>query len=313
MATPQAVQRQLEQAEALQAQIVAANQQVEVVSDASQLVQTPTPQPPAQAPAPVTAPPAETVDWKARYQSLQGMYNSDVPKLHAQAKVFESQVATLSEQVRALTAATAQKQNEPPKPAVDPRDVEQFGESMMEMVQRYLNGVMTNVNGALGAIDNRVKALEGQVQGVSKRTEDSLEAQFWTTLANLVPDYEAVNASEGWLAWLSGVDRLTGRPRQELLSFAQKSMDAKRVAEFFETYKSSIPPAPSAALSSQVSPSSGGAAEVPLALKPQQVITQSFIDKFYRDQIRGVYKGREAESAQIEAAINQAAAEGRIR
>lgn len=313
MATPKAVQRQLEQAEALQAQVEAANQQVEVVTDATQLVQPPPPPaPPAQAPAPVTAPPAETVDWKARYQSLQGMYNSEVPKLHAQTKVFESQVAALSEQVRALTAATAQKQAEQ-KPAVDPRDVEQFGESMMEMVQRYMNGAMTNVSGALSAIDNRVKALEGQVQGVSKRTEDTLEAQFWTTLAGLVPDYEKVNASEGWLAWLSGVDRLTGRPRQELLSYAQKSLDAKRVAEFFDAYKTSIPPAPSAALNSQVSPSSGGASESPIALKPQQVITQSFIDKFYRDQIRGVFKGREAEAAQIEAAINQAAAEGRIR
>lgn len=323
MATPKTVQRQLEQAEALQAQLIEATPDVEVVTDASQLVQPPpaAPPAPAQAPAPAATPPADTVDWKARYQSLQGMYNAEVPQLRAQSKVQESQVAALTEQVRALTAAVTTKPDpEPAKPKVDPRDVEAFGEPMMDMVNRYVSGVVTSlqaqVTGALSGLDQRVKALEGSVQGVTQRTEQSLEAQFWTTLSATVPDYEAVDASDGWKTWLAQTDRLTGRQRQELLNFAQKSLDAARVAEFFNAYKATIPPPPSAALNSQVSPSSGGAAEAPAANRPAQVITQQFIQDFYRELTkgsRGKYHGREAEVAQIEAAINTAAAEGRIR
>lgn len=321
MATPRTVQRQLEQANALQAQAEAAPG-VEVVTDASQLIQAPAqapaPEAPPQAPAPAAAPPADAVDWQKRYVSLQGMFNAEVPRLQATTRTQESQINALSEQVRALTAAATKPTPEPPaKPAIDPRDADQFGEPMMDMVQRYVTGAITTiqsqVSAALTGLDGRVKALEGKVQGVSQRAEDTLEQQFWTLLAQLVPDYGAIDASDAWKAWLAEVDPLTGRQRQELLNAAQGAMNAKRVAVFFDAFKATVPPPASAALNNQVSPSAGGGAAAPTPNRAAQVITQAFIQKFYGDQIRGVYKGREAEAAQIEAAINQAAAEGRVR
>jgi hypothetical protein len=323
MSTPKSVQRQLEQAEAAQAQIAAqAQANSEVVTDETQFAQAPAaPQPvAAQAPAPVSAPPADAVDWQKRYQSLQGMYNAEIPRLQTQTKVFESQVAVLTEQVRALTAAATRPPPEPQKPAVDPRDVETFGESMMEMVQRHMNNAVTTlqtqVSGAIANMDGRLKALEGSVQGVHQRAEESLESQFWTALSTQVPDYEALNDSDGWKAWLAEVDPLTGAQRQALLQAAQKALDAKRVAVFFKAYKATIPPPPSAALNSQVSPSAGGAAAAPTPTGAAPVFTQKFISDFYNELTRGPrgkYHGREAEAARITAAIDLAAVEGRIR
>lgn len=328
MATPKAVQRQLEQAEALIAQQSApqpADPTIEVVTDAAQLVQPQAPAPAAPAPTPAPAPaptaprPDDSVDWKQRFLTTQGILQAQLPAAQARAAAAESKVSELSAEVAQLRQLiTASKPpTDPPKPTVDPRDVEAFGEPMMDMVRRYVTGAIEALQGQMGSvlsdIDRRVAALEGNVRGVAQRTEESLDAQFWAALGQMVPDYETVNATAEWQDWLKVVDTFTGVQRQKLLDAAANAKDAARVAKFFEAFKASLPPSPSSALESMVSPSSGGAAPPPAAQAPTRIVTQKFIQDFYRDVTRGAYRGREADQAQIEQAINQAIAEGRVR
>ena len=320
MATPKAVQRQLEQAEALQAQRAAeAQQQVEVVTDASQLLQLPA-TPPAEpasvpAPAPPPTPPTETAEhWKSRFNTVQGMYNAEIPALRALTRTQESEIATLKAQVQALMATA--KPAEPAKPSFDPDEVERFGQDMLSMVNRHMTNAVTALRSefgeVLGQLDSRLRQLEGSVQGVTARTEKSLTAQFWDALAQAHPDYEAVNDSDGWKAWLAGTDELTGVQRQLLLNEAHKALDAGRVGKFFTAYKSTLPPKPSAALAGQVSPPSGGAGAAPVAAQTPRVFTKKFVQDFYMELQRGKWKGREAEAERVERDISQAAAEGRI-
>lgn len=319
MALPKSVQRDLDQAEALQTQLSQAPADTEVITDASQLVApaAPPPQPPAQAPAPAAEQPpsTESVDyWKSRFSTVQGRYNADVPALQAQTKVQESQINMLMEQVRTLTAAAA-RPAETPKPTLDPDEVEKYGADMMSMINRHLtttqSALRTEFGQVLSQLDGRLKQLEGSVQGVSQRTEQSLEAQFWDALAAAHPDYEQVNETDAWKVWLSKMDRMTGVPRQALLDDARKKLDFQRVIGIFSAFKDERPKAPSAA--GQVSPASGGAAAAPAASQAPKIISQKFILDFYNDMARGRYVGREAQAAQIEAEINQAAAEHRVR
>lgn len=321
MALPKQVQRQLEQADAVQAQLDAQTAAPNVVTDASQLVApAPAAEPPPPAPVPVPQPappqaPQDTTDWKNKALTLEGMLRAQVPELKTRNVALESQVAQLSAQVEALRAATT-KPADPPKATVDPRDVEAFGESMMDMVQRYVTGAVAaaeaKVAGMTSAIEARVQALEGSVQAVGQKTDVTLEGQFWAHLKQLAPGYEAINDSAGWKAWLAETDLLTGVQRQAALNAAQQARNAERVAAIFNLYTSSLPPTPSAALAGQVSPSSGGAGAAPTAAPAAQLISEKFIADFYRDLQRGKYQGREAEADRIEAAIHQAAAEGRV-
>ena len=320
MALPKNVQRQLEQADAVQAQLVAQAERPDVVTDASQLVvptdppAEPPPPAPVPPPAPTAPPPQDTTDWKNKALTLEGMLRTQVPELKTRTITLESQNAQLLAQVEALRAAA--RPPEPPKATVDPRDVEAFGEAMMDMVQRYVTGAVTDVEskvaGMTGVLENRVKALEGAVQTVGQRTDDTLETQFWSQLQRLVPDYAAIDDSPGWHAWLAEVDVLTGVQRQVALNAAQQARNADRVAAIFTLYTKSLPPPPAAALASQVSPAQGGAGAAPSAAPTAQLISEKFINDFYRDMQRGKYQGREAEAKRIEAVIHQAAAEGRV-
>jgi len=312
MATPKIVQQQLDAAEA---QLAASMQSpnLEIVTDASQIL-APT-EPPAQPVAP-PAPPAE--NWEQKYRTVQGMYSAEVPALRAQAKTQESEIIALREQVKALTTAV-QAKPEPQKPVPhDPKDIESYGADMIDMVNRYVQRALeqfqVHIQDVAGRMEARVASVESALSGVSKKTESTLESQFWTLLESLVPDYKEVNADDAWLAWLGEVDPVYQVPRQAALDAAFNRGDAKAVAAIFNTYKASLKakPQPRSQLANQVSPSNSGGAQAPAQAPAKPMISQAFVSKFYTDEAKGRYRGREEEARRIESEINLAAREGRI-
>lgn len=301
-ALPKRIQDELAAADAAERAIQEAQAAAPAAVGAADLIAPLAVQPvsaPPRAPTPAAAPPAaKPDDFEQRYKTLQGMYNAEVKNLRGQLHQLTEQVT------QALAAKEAAPQ--PTAPTVDPKDIERFGDEMMEMVQRY-------VTGAVDTLTERVVAVEAALSGVSQQTAQSTEKAFYTLLGQLVPDWREVNADERWLAWLSAVDSVYGVERQAALDAAFKRGDAQQVAKVFEAFKASLPPPvvrPS--LEDQVVPdaSASGAPSAPAA-KP--VLSQKAITDFYNDMARGKYRGRENEAAAIEAEINAAVMEGRVR
>lgn len=319
MALPKNVQRQLDEAEALAAQ---QNQQPAVVADVSQLQApppTPTPAPVAQAPVEPQAPPAE--DWQHKYKTLQGVFQAEVPGLRAQVKRFESELAAAREQISTLTAVVRKQPETPPPatPQIDERDARAFGEDMVEMVNRYAQRTFAMAEQRIGQLastfDQRIKALEQAVTGVSQRTESTMESQFYATLDQLVPDWKAINTAPEWLEWLGQVDEVYNVPRQTALDVAFERRDAPRVAAVFKQYLKSKPVKPAAAATMQtlITPSEGGGGPVnPPTPQAKPVLTQKAVQQFYLDVAKGRYRSNDADRIRLENEIDLAAREGRI-
>lgn len=306
MALPEAIQRQADEAAAAEAalgQQTTAPSEV-VLTDPSQLQSQQAPQPATQPTPP--APPAE--DWQQKYKSLQGMFAQRTGELQAQTKRYESQMAAMQQQIDTLLQA-ATKGKPADKDPVDPKDIENFGADMIEMVKRYAEQTARALEASFG---KRIEALEHQVNGVSTRTEQTLEQQFYATLTKLVPDWEQTNKDPRWLAWLADNDPVYGAPRQAALEHAYQIKDAQRVANVFNAFAAAHPVRPKGSLADQVAPN-GAATPAPTPAQAKPILTSKFVEKFYNELAKGRYAGREKEAAQIEAEINQAAAEGRIR
>lgn len=323
MATlPKSIQRQLDEANALEAQQAAPAQQ-EVVDDVSQFQAAPAQQPapaPAAPPAEPPAPPAE--DWQQKYRTVQGRYQAEVPELRAQNRRMESELAAAREQLAALGAAVQKLQNPPAEPAqskADPRDEQVFGADMVEMVNRYAQrtfaAAQQRIDQVVSGFEQRIAALEQNVSGVSQRTEKTMESQFYATLEQLVPDWRAVNVTPEWLEWLGTVDEVYNVPRQTALDVAFERRDAPRVAAVFKQFTKSKPAkAATETMSTLVSPSEGGGG--PVTPPPQQqakpMFSQKAVQQFYMDVARGRYRDRDAERVRLETEIDTAAREGRI-
>jgi hypothetical protein len=220
----------------------------------------------------------------------------------------------LVKQVETVKAAVPK---EPVKgPEADPRDSAQFGEDMVEMVSRYAGKAFEQMRDEFGryaaSLDERVKALEARVTGVSEQAAQSLEEVFYDALTKAVPDWRQVNQNERWLAWLSEEDDVYGMTRQQALNAAHSTLNAKRVAAIFSKFKTDVQ-SKQETLDSQVAPQAGTAsAPTPGGAPTPKLFSQRAVQNFYLDMSKGRYRGREAEATRIEAEINLAAAEGRI-
>lgn len=200
-------------------------------------------------------------------------------------------------------------------PSMNPEDVERFGADLVEMVQR---GAATAIDAAISrfestakTLETRVASLETALNGVSKRTDASLEDQFYATLEKLVPDWKQINDDEGFLAWLAEVDPVYGVQRQVGLSAAHQALRADHAANVFNAFKAQRKPR--ASPSDLAAPRSSGASTELAAPEAPTFVTTKDIQTFYHDVSRGAYKGREAEMMRREQEITQAVAENRVR
>jgi hypothetical protein len=301
MSLPQRVQDELLAAEALEAADKAARSQAPTtVANAADLIVQPAPSavsaPPQEPPPPAPPPAQEEETYRHKYKSLQGVYNADVVQLRNQIKDLVSQVQVLSSVKEAPQAAQS---------SVDPKDIEVFGEEMMGMVQRYVTGAVTT-------LESRIAGLEASINGVAQRTAETAEQHFYKLLTELVPDWRKVNGDDTWLEWLGVADDVYGVPRQAALDNAFKNLDAHRVANVFRAYKAALPKVSTPTLESQITPDgAGNSAPAPAPAKP--FLSEKAIMSFYKDMAQGAYVGREKEAETIEAEINLAVAEGRVR
>lgn len=319
---PKAIQRQLKAVEAIEAQINAqADNPPAPTPGIGEVLDAPQPAPVAQAPAPVPpappqppTPPVDTTDWRQKFLSLQGVFNAEMPKLQNQVRELMLKNEEAQRRAQAPTPAPA------PQAQPDQKDIDGFGIDMVNMVRRTAETMVAPV---LHAFDLRIKALEAKAaqletttQGAAQVASRSAEDMFFARLEKLVPNWEQINGNQAFLQWLTQVDPIYGQTRQSALDAARQSLNAERAANVFSTFTASIAAAPAAPapspLANQQAPSASGG-----SVPPQQVAKPTFTEKqvtdFYNDKARGKYRGRDADAARIEEAINLAAAEGRIR
>lgn len=319
---PRAVQRQVEAAEALLAE---SNKPVEAPSPDNQATPTPVEaatqvepqvQEPAQAPQPPAPAPTQEVDWAHKFKTLQGIFNAEVPKLQQQNKELNARLQEAIERMEKLAQQPKPQEAQQPL-SLDPKDVDNFGQDLVEMVQRQTQAVLGRVAGKMDAVvadfEKRISQMEQALKGTTQAVASTAEEVFFSKLSTLVPDWEQVNANEQFLAWLAETDPVYGQPRQAALTAAQNAMDVNRVANVFKAFKALLPQQPKVdPLAKQVSPKSAAAA-APQAQVEKPVITQQQVQAFYHELATGKYRGREAEAQRLEQMVNEAMAEGRIR
>ena len=267
-------------------------------------------------------PPPPEVDWKQRYLSLQGMFNSQVPKLQADLKAANQQIAELRQTIetRAAPAASAT-----PKTYLTEKDLEDFDKDTIDVMRRAAREEAEGQFAPIIAqLQQQISALQTTVVPKMTQIERDTTAnkvdKFYNSLDQIVPQWRQLNNDNNFLDWLDEIDPLTGKPRQEFLDEAVSAGDANRASKFFAAYLQTIsvppvPPTPATtpvtppALEALVSPGKGRGGAPPAEKQP---VSREFIAKFYDDVRMGKYRGRTEEKAKIEADIFAAQREGRV-
>lgn len=261
-----------------------------------------------------------------KYRTLQGMYNAEVPRLHAQNKELHQRMQQMEQLIASMSSQPAATASAPvTEKYVTEQDVDEYGESI-DIMRKVSREELVPVAQRLGKIEQMLQQMQSsvvpQVQAVVKQQAMSAEQQFWNELAGLVPDWRSINDRQDFQSWLLEVDPLTNISRQTYLDDAQRALDAGRVANFFRTWldisgqavvaQTAPRVATGAELEKQVSPGRSRAAANPQSSKGK-TYTPDDIKLFFNDVRLGKYKGREQERDRIERDIFAAQRENRIQ
>lgn len=253
--------------------------------------------PPANSDGSPPSTPAPGDDWEHRFKVLQGKYNSEVPR-------FAEQVKELTKRLDGLEQENAQLKAKPPEPLVSQQEVDEYGEGLIDVARRIARE-------ELAAKQAEIDALKRQITDIGEATTKTVSNDFFRSLTALVPDWEALNTDSNFIKWLEEVDELTGQTKQVLLSQAEQTRDATRVAKFFTSFKKASQSWAANAnhsLESQVAPATNKSPDTPPSKK---VWTRGEINEFYNRLRKGQVSDTEAIA--IEADITAASIEGRIR
>ena len=265
----------------------------------------------------------ETVE--QRYKTLQGMYNAEVPRLHAEKRDMANRVSQLEQ----LLAGMQQPKTEPVPKAEAPKlitdaDVEEYGDSI-EVMRRVSKEETSAAEQKLKQLEKQIEALQTnvlpRVEQVAANQVKTSEQAFWSELSTTVPDWRDMNDNQDFQNWLLEIDPLTGISRQTYLEDAQRNLDVGRVSNFFNTWKennggvSNAQPnrkaQASTELERQVSPGKSKSTGKPQSNSGKTYSTDD-IKSFFDEVRKGNYRNKEDERDRIERDIFAAQREGRI-
>lgn len=322
MALPKQVEAQLKELEMIEQQIADSQK------NAADPAPTPEPAPaepnPEPTPAPAEPTPVETTPaptepvvaeetWQQKYKTLKGMYDAEVPRLHADMRELRSQVDSLRK-------AAETKPAEPVKPATQEKlvtdaDVEAFGSDLIEVQRKVAREVAAEFRGELDAMRAENEKLREQLTTTGTQVS---EASFEQRLHRLVPDFEQVNTDPKWIEWLNEVDPLLRGPRMTVAQEAFNRGDAAGIAHYVSMFKATLAPAtPTEQTSSkaeelarQVQPNRTGSSAAPN--QQGRIYKDADIHRMFVKSADLSAKGQMEEARKLEAEIDLAYKEGRV-
>ncbi len=313
MAIPRAVREAAEKAEAIHKQMyekpadeVNPQPPAEPEPEATPVVD-PQPQPPNSDASAVAPPSGELPDqqkkddqWEHRYKVIEGKYRAEVPRLAADNRELRQKLDVITQELESMKSQASK----PNSSLISQEDREKYGDDLLDVMKRAAQEQVSTK-------DQEIAELKRRLDEVNHTTTKNVETGFFDQLGRIAPDWVTINSDENFLRWLDEYDELTGKTRQDLLSEAEASRDAERVARFFSKWKASQQQnvvTNNRALESQVVPDSNRVVTPPPG---KRFFTRQEIANFYSAARRGEIGSKEMVA--MESEIHAATIEGRIR
>ena len=314
MTLPKAVAAATEELAALEQQLQAPVEP-ETLPDGQTEDTHPAPEP---SPEPVQAAPVASTDvphpepqevpeekWEHKYRRLQGKYDAEVPRLHAQVRELQGVLAQMQQQMQA-PPPPAEQPKEPDKYVSD-EDVANYGEDFVDIQRRITLDATRELRKQVEELKAQLAQQGSQVQSVS----------FEARLLKAVPDFEQINADPAWIEWLNEVDPLIRGPRRAIAQQAYANGDVEAVKSYVDLWRKSQAPAqPAPAVSRQqelqrqVQPSRATTSAPSSGAK--KTYTMGEAEALFNRIQHLTAQGRIDEAKRLDAEISAAYAEGRI-
>ena len=291
---------------------------------------------PAPPPAPTPPTPQNPEDWEHQFRSLKGRFDreqEDKRRLNQQIVDMQRLMAQVVPPPPSNEGSGVRFNVAPPPPGrrVTQKEVDEYGQELMDVMGRRAAEVYEPL---LQQVVGELQQVKRQIGGVQNTVVYDARVKMYEDIAREVPNWDQINNSPQFAAWLDQIDPISHQARRSFLNAAHNNNLTGQVVDIFRGFLSDVASRSPANGAGQV-PGNGAFTQVSNAPTPQFDLAQfaapgraktgqttvppekpffnaADIPKFYQDKTQGKYAGREAEADAIERAMIEAGREGRI-
>lgn len=310
MAIPKEVQEKGKRADEIREQSYPANPETETENEDPGNTEK-KPEPKAQdKPAPEASKEDSPEYLRQRLRVLQGKYESEVPRLHADNRKMQEQVTELESKLQNTQAEASPDYSE----FFSEDEMEQFGEDTLKVVYRVSDQLARKHAGVAS------EKVESHVKRTQEQSDQERHGRLMGDLAARVPEWEQINEDPAFHEWLSQSTQIetdqgvASVQRQELLNRRHHSYNSQGVIKIFQDFQESRGGHAPDPLERKNLPSS---AVTPDSTRPpggeKRMFSRQEVKDFYAAKRRNEFKRDPEKGRALEREIDEAAAEGRIR
>lgn len=192
---------------------------------------------PAATAQPVVVPPADDPLKAAehKFNVLAGKYNAETGRMMGMIEQLRADNERLLQVSRTAPtpAAPVRREEQFDLSAVTPKEREEFGEELVQLMARIAKA---NSGSEVRSLQEEVNRLKGSVQTTVQIGHATLRDKVYNQLDTWRADWRTINSSQQFVDWLANLDIMSGRPRQEGLMQAFESGDGPRVVGIFKRF-----------------------------------------------------------------------------
>lgn len=254
--------------------------------------------------------------FKARWETLQGMYRTS----QDQVQVLSGKVASLESHIASLVRQTEENRTQTPSGDVGDlvnRLCDEIGGDTAQLIRQLIRA----------EFDSGIKPVAEQVNTVVADNTKTRQGRFEEALTTKVSDWRNHINTANFGQWLqSNYEPVTGLSYLDCFERANNSWNLDGLANIFIRYKEAHglagqpqtapvqtqSPAATDPRASLVTPGRSGGSTPAGNSQQDRIFRISEVNQFYKDVAIGKYRGREQEAAVMEAAIYQANQAGRV-
>jgi hypothetical protein len=214
-------------------------------------VETPAPEGEAVAEKPTEVPVAEVAvepekpekvksdDFKQKYQTLEGKYKAEVPRLSAEIGQWKDYATSLQERITTLETA-AKKPVKIDEPVTDP-DIEAVTTTYPE-VAAIIKKMKEEHKAEIQTLRTEMETgVTAEIKNLKNETVLSKQDRFDMAMRTAgVPDWKVIDKDPAFIEWLGEQVPYTRATKLQLLQQAAREFDAETTSRFFLDFKEAI-------------------------------------------------------------------------
>lgn len=188
--------------------------------------------------------PPVDVDWKHKYDTLEGKYRAEVPRLSSDVKQWRENAVALSQRVTELEgkiseAATKTKvvETDQELDALE-KDYPDIGKAIKKLKEAHRLEMEELTKKFQTGLTEEMQTVKSDLSDTKQDKFDSEMAKFG------VADWKTVDTQPEFHAWLNEPAPYGRYTKMELLQDAARALDAGKVSKFFLDFKAQKPAAP---------------------------------------------------------------------